>query len=105
MILLLGNDAAIEAQPGTTADSPDGFSSDAAAPISIEGPQVTTIEVPDERPLDAALTEIKTIWGLHSTADAPTWVDGNNELLVLAVASTFKCPVGDPNKENESDES
>lgn len=94
MLLFLGNSSALEPQPGTTTDgeaAPD--------PVRIEGDQVTTIEVPAATPLDAALTEIKNVWSLHSEADAPDWVDGNDELLVRAVASTFGCTIGAPAEE------
>ena len=102
MVLELGNSAALEPVVGTYVDG------DAPEPVKIEGDQVTTIEVPDGRPLDQALTEIKTVWTLHSSEN-PSWVDGNNTLLVEAVASTFGCPVGKPDAKvaavSETDES
>lgn len=91
MLLHLGNSAALEPQPGTTTDGETP-----PEPVRIEGPQVTTLEVPASTPLDAALTEIKNAWALHSASDAPDWVDGNDDLLVRAVASTFQCPIGAP---------
>jgi hypothetical protein len=99
MLLLLGNSSALEPQPGTTTDSESR-----QEPVRIEGDQVTTIEVPATTPLDAALTEIKNVWALHSSADAPDWVDGNDDLLVRAVASTFGCEIGVPSDETEGDD-
>lgn len=99
MLLELGNSDAIEPQVGTNVTAPSGEDSSAPEPVAIPGDQVTSIEVPDGRPLDEALTEIKTVWSLHSTGK-PKWVEGNNNLLVQAVASTFGCVIG-----RDSDES
>jgi hypothetical protein len=98
MLLFLGNSDALEPQDGTYTDgeSPD--------PVSIPGDQVTTVEVPNGRPLDEALTEIKTLWALHSSG-TPQWVDGNDDLLVKAVASTFGCPIGSDYELNLEDDS
>lgn len=96
MLLFLGNSSALEPQPGTTTDGESPKD-----PGRISGDQVTTIEVPGGTPLDAALTEIKNVWALHSEADKPDWVDGNDELLVRAIASTFDCEIGRPAVEAE----
>lgn len=101
MLLFLGNSSALEPQPGTSTDGEVP-----TEPVKIDGDQVTTIEVPATTPLDAALTEVKNVWALHSSAKAPDWVDGNNDLLVAAVANTFGCDIGVPQTaEGESDES
>lgn len=92
MLLSLGNSDAVEPQVGTNVVAPEGEDSTAPEPVSLPGDQVTTIEIPDGRPLDEALTEIKTIWALHSTGQ-PQWVEGNNDLLVAAVSNVFGCPV------------
>lgn len=98
MLLELGNSAALEPQVGTYTDD------EAPEPVRIEGEQVTTIEVPDATPLDAALSEIKTVWKLHSQLDKPDWVEGNNDLLTQAVASTFGSSIGrDATTEDEVD--
>ena len=89
MLLELGNSAALEPQVGTFTD--DEIAPD---PQPISGAQITTVEVPDATPLDAALAEIKAVWNLHSSADKPDWVEGNNDLLTQAVASTFECSIG-----------
>lgn len=88
MLLFLGNSNALEPQVGTYTND------EASEPVSIPGDQITTVEVPDSTPLDAALTEIKQVWTLHSNAPNPDWVEGNNDLLVRAVASTFNCAIG-----------
>lgn len=103
MLLSLGNSNAIEPQVGTNVVSPQGEDSSAPAPVEISGDQITTIEVPDGRPLDEALPEIKTVWFLHSTG-RPQWVEGNNDLLVAAVSNVFGCPVGRPDEEVKTDE-
>lgn len=102
MVILLGNNDAIEPQVGTTVDANGEASSSAAPPVEIPGDQILTIEVPNDRPLDAALSEIKTSWSLHSTGQ-PQWVEGDNQLLVAAVSSTFGCPIGrDDDNEEEA---
>lgn len=88
MLIELGNSSALEPQVGTYTDE------ERPEPVRIEGAQVTVVEVPDSTALDAALTEIKQVWGLHSGASKPDWVEGNNDLLVAAIANVFGCPVG-----------
>jgi hypothetical protein len=101
MQLLLGNSDAIEPQVGTAVTSPEGEDTNAPEPKKISGDQILTIDMPDGRPLDEALTEIKVIWGLHSTGK-PQWVEGNNDLLVAAVANTFGCPVGRDEEDDDN---
>lgn len=101
MLLFLGNHSAVEPQPGTSSAVNDEDSAP-VEPVKIPGDQVTTVEVPAGTPIDAALTEVKNLWKLHSEGD-PQWVDGNDDLLVRAVASTFGCPIGRPDEVEDTD--
>lgn len=98
MLLFLGNSNALEPQEGTSVGG------ETPEQVSIPGDQITTVEIPGNRPLDEALTEIKNIWNLHSADSKPTWVDGNDDLLVRAVANTFDCPIGNPDEVGNEEE-
>jgi hypothetical protein len=100
MVLTLGNSDAIEPQPGTTVSSGDGEKSTAPEPKKIEGDQETTIVLDNSLPLTQALGEIERVWKLHSTG-SPTWVEGDDELVVQAVARSFDAPIGRPKEKKE----
>jgi hypothetical protein len=61
----------------------------------IEGNQVTTFSIEDERPLDIAFTEVKGGWDWHSSK-APAWIDSDNHELLQMLAEHWNCAVGQP---------
>lgn len=89
-IITLGNTAPIE----TRKVSPDS-SEVTRIPIPVKE-AVTTHVVPDSWDIGDILTGITTVFRSHHSDADPAWVDGDDELVVQALAKQFGCPIGRP---------
>ncbi len=69
----------------------------------IEGVQITTAVIPEDRTLAEAVRDVSYtgdagdgFWTSHSSAAAPSWVESDNPALAQALATHYGCPVGRP---------
>ena len=67
---------------------------DALVTLPIEGPSVTTVEIPHDSVL-VAVREIEDLWKHHG-AEPPSWVAADNEGLEVVLAGHFGCRRGEP---------
>lgn len=59
---------------------------------------VTKVVVPESRSLDSALRDIvhaDGLWRVHG-ADAPSWVESDDQKLAEAISIHYGCPIGRP---------
>jgi hypothetical protein len=59
----------------------------------------THVILPDDLPLDnmmRTLCDNDGVWAAHQTSPQPTWVEGDDVILVTAVSKQFGCPIGRP---------
>jgi hypothetical protein len=70
----------------------------------VDGPRVTTIEIPSVySPVEAfaVVTAQEGVWNNHTQGDnpgdvKPDWVECDDETLLLLLKSHYGCPVGRP---------
>lgn len=65
---------------------------------------VTVVHIPDSKSLADAVRDVAHVdpsgnnglWGSHSGAPAPAWVESSSPELAAALAARFGCPIGRP---------
>lgn len=89
--ILLGNTAPIQpvkVDPNTTEVE--------RVPRPDLGNTVTTFNVPNHIGAGEMLSTISSVFKSHHSDAKPAWVEGDDEVIVAALAREFGCPVGRP---------
>lgn len=57
---------------------------------------VTLFGIPPQTPLSEALVTVRAVWDRNHSFDPPEWVESDDEVLEMLLASEFNCAVGMP---------
>lgn len=65
---------------------------------------ITTVHLPEGKSLGDMVRDIGHVdgtgnhglWGSHSAAPAPSWVESDDPQLAAAISARFGCPIGRP---------